>query len=228
MQKRIIFYLSFSAVFLAIFCFHVFYLLPQNMNPGSFLLSAINSACAPKSDKLIRINLYNKSLVMIEKGQLKKLDKIAAAGNPKYSPTPTGNFKVLTKSKRIISSLSGLVMPLSLRIKGPYFLHGIPTTKDGRIYSSEYSSGCIRLGPGLDQEIYDWADIGTRVEIYNSSLVKAPNKDAVYYLRPDGTKEPIASPEEFLSRGFKWKDVKAIHSAELDAFPLAESTAVEI
>jgi len=212
-----------AAIFLGAFEFHIQYLFWQDMDFGSFFSSVLYSVIGQESDKLISINLYNKSLVLIEGGNLVKRDKIAAAGNPKTSATPVGNFKVLTKNKRIISSLSGLVMPYSLRIKGPYFIHGPPTYKNGMPYYSEYSQGCVRLGLGLEQEVYNWADIGTNVEIYNSSLVKSQDDPSVYYLTPDGGKEHILNPDEFLKRGFRWRDVKTIPAAELEAIPSQET-----
>jgi len=222
MKKRILFLILGAAAFLGFFEFNLFYLLPQDISFGSYFSGIFYSLVGGQSSKTIRINLYNKSLTLIDNAALVKQDKIAGAGHPKYSPTPTGNFKVLSKSKKVIS-FTGLIMPLSLRFKGPYYMHGLPTYRDGRLFYSEYSMGCIRLGPGLDQEVYDWADMGTNVEIYNASLVRAEENPTVYYLTPDGSKEAISSPEEFIGRGFRWQDVAVIPLIELEALPLANS-----
>lgn len=224
MQKKILLTCLLAAISLGLFEFYLFYLGPHEMNLPDFFSSILSSLISGQSSKIIRINLYNKSLTLIDSGVLVKEAKIAAAGHPRATPTPTGNFAVLLKDKRHISGLSGLVMPLSLRFYNGYFLHGLPTTLSGRIIDTPYSNGCIRLPSGLDEEIFNWADIGTKVEIYNSSLVKSEETPTVFYLRQDGTKEPISSPEEFLSRGFRWQDVKTIPLVELDAFPLASST----
>jgi len=96
MKKRIIYYIIGGMVFLAIFEFYIFYLWPQDMNFGSFFSYILNSVVAPETDKTIRINLYNKSLTLIEGEDLLLQDKIAAAGDPRSTPTPTGNFKVTT------------------------------------------------------------------------------------------------------------------------------------
>ncbi len=227
MKKRILFLIFGSAIFLGFFEFNLFYLEPQDLSLASYFSGIYASLLAPESNKTIRINLYNQSLTLIENGQLLEQAKIAGAGNPKYMPTPIGNFKVLSKSTKIIS-FTGLIMPLSVRFYSHYYMHGIPTYKDGRPYYSIYSSGCIRLGPGIDQKLYSWADIGTKVEIYNSSLVKSSNALTVYYLNQDGTKEPISSPEEFVGRGFRWQDIQTIPSVELDALPLAGAAAASI
>ncbi|MFH0852095.1 MAG: L,D-transpeptidase [bacterium] len=222
MKRRVTFLILAVAAFLGFFEFNLFYLLPQDISFGSYFSGIFYSLVGGESSKVIRINLYNKSLTLIDNGALVKQDKIAGAGHPKFSPTPTGNFKVLSKSKKVIS-YTGLFMPLSVRFKGAYYMHGIPTYRDGRLYYSEYSMGCIRIGPGLDQEIYDWADIGTNVQIYNASLVRAEDNPTVYYLTREGAKEPISSPEEFIGRGFRWQDVAVIPLIELDALPLANS-----
>ncbi len=221
MKKLIIFLLFGSAVFLGFFEFNLFYLQPQDISFGSYFSGIFATIFSPEPNKTIRINLYNKSLTLIENGALLMQAKIAGAGHPKLTPTPTGNFKVLSKSEKVIS-FSGLVMPLSVRFYGHYYMHGIPTTRGGQLFSSVYSMGCVRLEPGIDQELYNWADIGTNVEIYNSSLVKSDETLTVYYLTPDGNKEPIASPEEFIGRGFSWQDIETIPAIELNALPLAE------
>lgn len=228
MKKQILFLILGSAVFLGFFEFYLFYLEPQEISFTSYFSSIFASLISPESGKTIRINLYNKSLTLIENGALLKQAKIAAAGRPKIAPTPQGNFKISLKDKKHVSGISGLIMPLSVRFHNGYYLHGLPTTLSGRIIDTPYSNGCVRLPAGLDEEVYNWADIGTKVEIYNSSLVKAEEALTVYYLKQDGTKEPIASSEEFLSRGFKWPNVKTIPSIELNALPLASSTAAEI
>lgn len=223
MKKRLLVFCLCAILALGFFEFYLFYLWPQDMNFNIFFSSIFYSLFSPESDKTIRINLYNKSLTLIDNGVLVKQAKIAGAGHPKATPTPEGNFKILSKSKKVIS-FTGLVMPLSLRFYGHYFLHGIPTTKDGRIYNSEFSNGCIRLPPKIDEEVYNWADIGTKVEIYNSSLVKSAEEPAVYFLTEDGSKEWIFNPEIFAARGFKWQDVAVIPLVELAVFPEATST----
>ena len=139
MKKRLFYFFIGSLVFLGFFEFYIQYLFWQDMNFDSFFSSALYSLISPDSDKQIQINLYNKSLALIEAGNLVKYDKILAAGNPRTSPTPTGNFSISTKSPKLISSLSGLVMPYSMRIRGPYFIHGPPTYKNGKPYYSEFS-----------------------------------------------------------------------------------------
>lgn len=223
MKKRLFIFCLCAVGFLCFFEFYLFYLWPQDMNFKIFFSGIFYSLFSPESSKVISINLYNKSLILIDNGALVKQAKIAGAGHPKATPTPEGDFKILSKSKKVIS-FTGLIMPLSLRFYGHYFLHGVPTTQDGRIFYSEFSNGCIRLPPKTDEEVYNWADIGTKVEIYNSQLVKSAEEPAVYLLSEDGSREWIPNPEIFASRGFKWKDVVTIPLVELGVFPEATST----
>lgn len=226
MKKRILFLIFGAAAFLGFFEFYLFYLGPHEMNLSDYFSSIFSSLVSGQSSKIIRINLYNKSLTLIDNGALVKEAKIAAAGHPRATPTPTGDFKVLLKDKKHISGISGLIMPLSLRFYNGYYLHGLPTTLSGRIIDTPYSNGCVRLPSGVDEEVFNWADIGTKVQIYKAQLVKSESDPTVYYLTADGFKEPISSPEEFISRGFRWQDVKTIPLIELDALPLAGAAAV--
>lgn len=223
MKKWVLFLIIGAAAFLGLFEFYLLYLEPQEMNFSSFFSSVLGSLISPQSNKEIRINLYNKSLTLLENGALYKEAKISAAGHPKATPTPVGNFKISLKDKRHISGISGLVMPFSLRFYGGYYLHGLPTTRSGKIVNTTYSNGCVRLGPGLEEEVFNWAEINTKVVIYNSALVKAEEALTVFYLKPDGTKEPISSLEEFVGRGFRWKDIVTIPLVELNALPLSSS-----
>lgn len=213
-----------SAAFLGVFEFYLFYLYPREITFGSYFSSILQTLVGQGSNKLIRINLATKSITLFENGELLKSSKIVAAGHPRATPTPTGNFKILLKDADHISGLSGLVMPWSLRFYNGYFLHGLPFTRSGKIIDTPYSNGCIRLPAGLDQEVFNWADIGTQVQVYNSRLVKTADDPTVYYLSDDGTKDGIPSPEVFVSRGFRWKDIAIIPQAELINFSLTTST----
>jgi hypothetical protein len=219
MKKKLLIFTICSAVCLGFFEFYLFYLRVNELPFGAYFSSILQTLVPGGSDKLIRINLATKDLTLYESGQLIKSAKIAAAGHPRATPTPTGNFSISLKDIDHISGLSGLVMPFSLRFYNSYYMHGLPYTRSGRIVDTPYSNGCIRLPAGLDQEIFNWADIGTKVQVYNSRLVKTADDPTVYYLADDGTKEGIPTPEVFVSRGFKWKDIAVVPQGELDVYP---------
>jgi hypothetical protein len=219
MKRRLLILCLSSALFLGFFEFYLFYLKANELPFGVYFSSIFEAAFGGASDKLIRINLATKGITLYESGQLIKSGKIAAAGHPRATPTPTGNFTISLKDIDHISGLSGLVMPYSLRFFGSYYLHGLPTTRAGKIVDTPYSNGCVRLPAGMDEEVFNWADIGTKVQIYNSRLVRAENNPTVYYLADDGTKEGIPTPEAFVGRGYKWKDIAIVPSQELELMP---------
>ncbi len=171
-------------------------------------------------NQLIRVNLYNYSIALYEKGMLYKMARIAAPGNPDNSTrTPTGKFRILSKDKWHHST-SGVIMPWSLRFNGPYYFHDIPLTKKGEIIRTRYSHGCIRLPTGFAEEMFTWARIGAYVEIYNASLARADDGIMVYQLTVDGYRKPILTEQEFLARGYRWQDVAVIPAVELAALPV--------
>lgn len=200
---------------LSFFGFYFAYFYPEEISLGGYFSSIMSAVEGVGQDKLIRINLYNYSIALYEDGSLVKQAKISAAGHPTRAATPQGDFKVLSKEKSHISGLSGLIMPLSLRFYKGYFIHDLPVTRSGKPYYSEYSSGCIRLPSDLAHEVYDWADVGTKVQVYKAELVKSADSPVVYLLSKDGFKQPIANPEAFIAHGFHWHDIAVIPAVEI-------------
>jgi lipoprotein-anchoring transpeptidase ErfK/SrfK len=88
--------------------------------------------------------------------------------------TPTGHFTVLEKIPNPYSYAYGFWMPLWM---GFYWagdledgFHSLPVLPDGgQIWGDTLgtpaSYGCVVLGPNDAQLLYDWADVGTQVEI---------------------------------------------------------------
>jgi hypothetical protein len=83
---------------------------------------------------------------------------------------------------------------------------------------SRYSLGCLRLSKGDAQEIYEWTDLGTRVQIVNAKLAIEKNSNTVYYLTKKGLKRPIPNEEVFLSYDNKWDNVVVVLPGQLDAY----------
>lgn len=85
--------------------------------------------------------------------------------------TPKGNFKIDGKVLRAWSSY-GLWMPYWMSLKNGYFgIHELPVWPDGTKEGENHlgipvSHGCIRLGVGPAEFLYNWAPIGTAVKIY--------------------------------------------------------------
>jgi len=85
-------------------------------------------------------------------------------------PTPTGTFSVTGKDLRAFSSKYGLYMPYWQQFNGPYGIHELPETNTWKEVpdhlGTPVSHGCVRLGVGPAQEVYNWTSIGTPVYIH--------------------------------------------------------------
>jgi hypothetical protein len=87
------------------------------------------------------------------------------------TPTPKGNFHIINKHKQAWSPL-GLWMPYWLGLgTGRFGLHELPFWPNGYREGENHlgvavSGGCIRLGIGPAQWLYNWTEVGTPVIIY--------------------------------------------------------------
>jgi len=87
-------------------------------------------------------------------------------------PTPKGEFKVVNKSKKAWSKKYGLWMPYWLGLgNGEFGIHELPIWPNGYREGSNHlgkavSHGCIRLGIGPAQYLFDRVATGTKVQIY--------------------------------------------------------------
>lgn len=133
------------------------YVSPGN-NPGKY------------PGKYIEINLSEQNLYTFEGAKLLNTYKISTG---KWSmPTPQGEFAINGKQDRAYSQEYNLYMPYWMSfIGGAYGIHELPEwpngTKEGEGHlGTPVSHGCVRLGRGAAQEVYDWAEIGTPVYVH--------------------------------------------------------------
>lgn len=91
-------------------------------------------------------------------------------------PTPTGEFIIANKSPRAWSRMAGLWMPYWMGLggkgirTGAFGIHELPEWPNGYKEGENHlgtpvSHGCIRLGVGAAQKLYEWAPVGTKVTI---------------------------------------------------------------
>jgi lipoprotein-anchoring transpeptidase ErfK/SrfK len=86
-------------------------------------------------------------------------------------PTPRGTFKISNKSKKAWSKAYGLWMPYWLGLnKGRIGIHELPIWPSGYREGAGHlgkpiSHGCIRLGIGPAQYLYERVATGTEVII---------------------------------------------------------------
>ncbi len=119
---------------------------------------------------------------------------ILAKGRPgSWWETPAGLYQIETKEKTHFSTFGEVAMPYSLDFQGNFFIHGWPTYPDGTPVSSAYSGGCIRLSTDDAGKVYELAQVGMPVVVYNQEPVadsfdyqlKAPKVTADGYLVAD-------------------------------------------
>ena len=120
--------------------------------------------------KYIDVNLATQKLCRIEGVNL--VDCTTVSTGKASMPTPTGTFSILNKSPRRWSSSAGLWMPWWEEFKaGGWGLHELPEWPNGYKEGADHlgipvSHGCIRLGIGPAEAVYNWTEIGTQIYIH--------------------------------------------------------------
>lgn len=128
-----------------------------------------NSSSTVKLNRQIEINLKDQKLTYLVAGYPWK-DFTVSTGKPSM-PTPKGNFKILNKVGKAWSKTYGLWMPYWLGIgNGSFGIHELPIWPNGYREGENHlgtpvSHGCIRLGIGPAQYLYERVEIGTEVII---------------------------------------------------------------
>jgi hypothetical protein len=121
--------------------------------------------------KYIDVDLANQQLYLFE-GQSQVGQFVISSG--KWSmPTPTGTRYIDNKNPKAWSAKYGLYMPYWQSIGGGYGIHELPEWPNGYKEGENHlgipvSHGCIRLGVGPAQTVYNWTEIGIPVYIHNN------------------------------------------------------------
>jgi lipoprotein-anchoring transpeptidase ErfK/SrfK len=116
---------------------------PPADRPGEPEPEVLAEALPPAEDRELRIELGNQRFRYFEDDRLVRSGQISA-GTQEH-PTPTGDFRVLSKQKNKVSrSYTNYFdmptpMPYSLQFYGPYFIH------EGWLPGHPDSHGCVRL-----------------------------------------------------------------------------------
>ena len=120
--------------------------------------------------KYIEVDLSSQTLFQYEGENLIHTYRVSTG---KWStPTPIGTYAITNKSPRAYSSPYDLYMPWWMGFIGStYGIHELPEWPDGRKEGEGHigtpvSHGCIRLGVGDAQTMYDWAEIGIPVVVH--------------------------------------------------------------
>jgi lipoprotein-anchoring transpeptidase ErfK/SrfK len=125
--------------------------------------------------KYIEIDLSLQRLNIIEGNT--HVRRFAISSGKWSTPTPIGQFTIQNHIRTAWSNRYKLYMPFWMAIKKEegsyegYGLHGLPYWPNGakegvNHIGSPASHGCVRLGPGDDEFLYNWAENGTKVVIH--------------------------------------------------------------
>ena len=150
-------------------------ILPERITLGSI---SDEYYTPPTEGKAIRVNLETMELVTYENGSHVTTYTVLAKGKPgSYYETPGGEYKVLLKEEKHLSSVGKIWMPYSIQFFGNYFIHGWPYYQNGNELpvGSGYSGGCIRLATTDAQALYEWVDKGTAVSVFSTASLSEDN-----------------------------------------------------
>jgi len=124
-----------------------------------------------QAGKYIDINLADQVMTVFNDG--KALEAFRISSGQKGMETPVGQTKIFNKARRAFSKKYGLFMPywMAITADGSRGLHELPEWPNGYKEGMDHlgipvSHGCVRLGIGAAEFVYNWADIGTPVVIY--------------------------------------------------------------
>lgn len=120
--------------------------------------------------KYIDISIPNQTMTLFEDG--KKINSFLVSTGKYGMPTPLGTFSVKKKELNHWSSTYGLWMPFSINFYGAYYIHELPYWPSGYREGENHlgirvSHGCVRLGVGPAEYVFNWSEIGTPVYAHN-------------------------------------------------------------
>ncbi|MEA2098159.1 MAG: L,D-transpeptidase, partial [Patescibacteria group bacterium] len=120
--------------------------------------------------KYIDISVSNQVMTIFEDGI--KINSFLISSGKYGMPTPFGTYSVKKKEPKHWSSTYGLWMPFSMNFYGAYYIHELPYWPNGYREGEDHlgirvSHGCIRLGVGPAERVFNWAEIGTPIYVHN-------------------------------------------------------------
>jgi lipoprotein-anchoring transpeptidase ErfK/SrfK len=120
--------------------------------------------------KYIDVNLETQTMVLFEGGRA--VDAYPVSSGKRGMETPKGEFAIQNKAKRPLSKRYGLYMPnwMALASDGSFGIHELPEWPNGYKEGATHlgrpvSHGCVRLGVGPAERVWNWADVGTPVVV---------------------------------------------------------------
>lgn len=123
-----------------------------------------------ENGKYIDINLAKQHLSIFE--DTKRLGTFRISSGKSGMATPTGNFKIMGKRGRAWSNKYKLYMPYFMQFTGVgHGIHELPEWPGGYKEGAAHlgipvSHGCVRLGIGPAETVYNFSSVGTPVVIH--------------------------------------------------------------
>ena len=145
-------------------------ILGRGINNENINQIADASLITPGSEKNIKVDVGRSQRVYYYLGET-KIGSFPVSAGKASTPTPKGNFKIINKHPKAWSSY-GLWMPYWLGMgTGRFGFHELPIWPSGYREGENHlgiavSHGCIRLGIGPAEFLYNWVEVGTPVLIY--------------------------------------------------------------
>jgi lipoprotein-anchoring transpeptidase ErfK/SrfK len=144
--------------FILIFAFLLFFFAP---NPAS--------ADILTTDKLITVDTGKQMLYAWEGGKVQFQTPVSTGMY--YTPTVKGSFKIRTKYT--LQDMKGHYPPYEpysiknvpnvMYFYGAYAIHGAYWHN---MFGTRYTHGCVNLPVPASKWLFDWAPVGTRVEVF--------------------------------------------------------------
>lgn len=150
--------------------FKVIKIVGKGISNDNLKLIADSSLIKDKKNKSIKVDTSKKQKLYYFLDDV-EIGSFSISSGSYSMATPKGSYKIINKHPLAWSSY-GLWMPYWMGLgTGKFGFHELPIWPSGYREGESHlgipvSHGCIRLGVGPAEFLYNWADVGTPVEIY--------------------------------------------------------------
>jgi hypothetical protein len=129
----------------------------------------INNSNGKYLHKYIDVDISEQRLSYYQNGKL--VDGYTISSGRYDMPTPLGEYTIFQKNPRAYSNKYELYMPFWMSFKPSYGFHELPEWPSGHKEGQNHlgqrvSHGCVRLGVGPAEKLYNWTPFGTKVFIH--------------------------------------------------------------
>ncbi|MEA2715637.1 MAG: hypothetical protein QOG91_665 [Candidatus Parcubacteria bacterium] len=129
----------------------------------------------PPAGKAVAADLASMKVGIYEDGSLVAEYPIISKGKDGSRwQTPVGSYSIETKERSHFSSIGEVYMPYSMQFYGNFYIHGWPYYQNGQPVRMGYTGGCIRLSTEDAKKIYEFADRGTPIFVYENPSGEMP------------------------------------------------------